>query len=285
MKILFMGSAAGEGIPAPFCPCPACEYARKTGGKELRTRTGALIDGTLKIDYCMDTFSQALRYGLSFAELHSILVTHSHGDHLMTCDLSRNPTNAHLPEDAPVLTIYGNAAVGRVVEEVLSDEIAFRPVTAFRPIQVEGYRVTPLEAVHCTSNRPGAAWPVMFDGVSYNRSEETLIYLIEKDGKSLLYAHDTDELTPDNLAYLAGKKLDLVSLDCTNGGGHYDYVGHMGADDNLKVRERMLANGAADAHTVFVANHFSHNGIRPYEEMQRLMPGFVIAYDGLEIEI
>ena len=42
----------------------------------------------------------------------------------------------------------------------------------------------------------------------------------------------------------------------------------MGAQDHLRMREKLLANGAADEHTIFVANHFSHNGLVPHEELR-----------------
>ncbi len=84
--------------------------------------------------------------------------------------------------------------------------------------------------------------------------------------------------------YLAGKKIDLISLDCTNGVIQAEYIGHMGAADNLRMREKLLACGAADAHTIFVANHFSHNGAAPMAELQKQLPGFIVAYDGMEIE-
>ena len=49
MEILFLGTAAAEGTPAVFCDCKMCRYAREKGGKEIRSRSGALIDGKLKI--------------------------------------------------------------------------------------------------------------------------------------------------------------------------------------------------------------------------------------------
>ena len=45
-----------------------------------------------------------------------------------------------------------------------------------------------------------------------------------------------------------------------------------------------MQNGAADEHTIFVANHFSHNGLLPYEELEKLVPGFIVSYDGLILE-
>ncbi len=33
MKLKYLGTAAAEGIPALFCRCEMCAYARKAGGK------------------------------------------------------------------------------------------------------------------------------------------------------------------------------------------------------------------------------------------------------------
>ena len=183
------------------------------------------------------------------------------------------------------MTIYGNEAVGRVVAPFESRYIGFKRMVPFETVQIEDYAVTALEAVHCISSGAGAGWPVVFENRAYMRAEEALFYLIEKDGKSLLYAHDTDEFTPADMEFLAGRKIDLISMDCTNGVLQANYVGHMGCADNLRMRDKLLKCGAADMHTVFVANHFSHNGLVPIEELERRLPGFIIAWDGLTVEI
>lgn len=285
MKIRFLGTAAAEGIPALFCKCPRCEYARKVKGREIRTRSGAIIDGVLKLDFGPDSYRHMLDNDLNYADVHSVLITHSHEDHLLPTEFAfRKDGFAHLPENDPPMVVYGNAKVGAMVAEHPCDEVKFAEMRPFETVNLEGYTVSALQAVHCrTSN--AETFPVTFEGETIYRSEDALFYLIEKDGKSILYAHDTDEFTPEDMEFLKGKKIDLISLDCTNGGYQADYVGHMGGADNLRMRDKLLAIGAADENTIFVANHFSHNGVGPMEQLQALMPGFVISYDGLEIEI
>lgn len=39
MKIHFLGTAASEGIPNPFCRCAHCQQARILKGKDLRTHS------------------------------------------------------------------------------------------------------------------------------------------------------------------------------------------------------------------------------------------------------
>jgi len=59
----------------------------------------------------------------------------------------------------------------------------------------------------------------------------------------------------------------------------------MGITENLEMRRRLIENGTADENTVFVANHFSHNGLVSHEEMQKRLPGFVVSYDGLTLRV
>ena len=285
MELLFMGTAAAEGAPALFCECEHCKFARKHGGREIRSREGALLDGVLKLDFGPDSFRQMLDNNIDYTHLRELLVTHAHEDHFAVSDIAyRRRGFGQIRDGVPPLTVYGNERVGAMMEQHLSDRLAYRRVKAFESMEIEGYTVTPLEAVHCISTAPDAGWKVIFECREYLRSEETFIYLIEKDGVSLLYAHDTDELTPADMEFLAGRKLDLVTMDCTNGVLDANYVGHMGINDNLRMREKLLKSGAADDKTVFVANHFSHNGLAAYEELERRLPGFIVAYDGLRVQ-
>ena len=285
MRLTYLGTAAAEAAPALFCRCEHCLYARKVMGREIRTRSGAILDGVIKLDFGPDSYMQELKYGLDYSRVHSLLITHSHEDHFDLSEvLCRREVCAHLPEGEPPMTVYGNAKVGEMLRGRMGDMLAFRRLTTFETVDVEGYQVTPLQAVHCV-NRDGGEYPVAYRGKTLFRWEEAFIYLIEKDGQRLLYAHDTDELTEDNIAFLREKRLDLVSLDCTNGYLEVEYVGHMGAQDDLNMRARLMDAGAADENTVFVANHFSHNGLKPFAVMEEMLPGFRVAYDGMTVEV
>ena len=284
MKIRFLGTAAAEGVPSLFCTCKMCAYARKAGGREIRSRAGSLIDDVLKLDFGPDSFMQMINNHLDYMPMKSFLITHSHGDHIAVDDLLyRRPGFAEIPQGYPPLTIYGNAAVGRKIQDICWDGLRFQLVEPYVPFDVEGYTVTALDAVHCLDDS-AKEFPCEYRGKTLYRSERALIYLIEKDGKSLLYAHDTDEFDPRVLEAVKGKKLDLITMDGNNGSWNPEWVGHMGVKKNLRMREKLLECGVADAHTIFVSNHFSHNGLVPYEDLEKLLPGFLVSYDSMEIE-
>lgn len=50
MKLTYFGTAAAEGWPGIFCHCVYCERAKQLGGKNIRTRSQALLDDTLLFD-------------------------------------------------------------------------------------------------------------------------------------------------------------------------------------------------------------------------------------------
>lgn len=267
MKLTYLGTAAAEGVPAVFCPCPSCVFARKTGGKEIRTRSGAMVDDAIKIDFPPDAYMQSLRFGLDFSKLHHILITHTHRDHLCPpeFDNCRRPY-AQKEDGAEPITVYGNDKGRRMLRTYLKKgDLEYKTLKLYETYDIAGYSVSPLKAIHA------------FDQVA-------MFYLIEKDGKSILYAHDTDEFTDEHLEFLKGRRLSIVSMDCTNGVLDADYVGHMGINDNLRMREKLLNLGCADESTIFVANHFSHNGVVPYGEMEARLGSIRVSYDGMTVE-
>ncbi|NLL16724.1 MAG: hypothetical protein GX264_05995, partial [Clostridiales bacterium] len=52
------------------------------------------------------------------------------------------------------------------------------------------------------------------------------------------------------------------------------------------VRNRLLELGCADESTIFCMHHFSHNGRLIYDELVPIAKekGFIVSYDGLEVE-
>ncbi|MDF7638317.1 hypothetical protein PT285_02565 [Lactobacillus sp. ESL0791] len=86
--------------------------------------------------------------------------------------------------------------------------------------------------------------------------------------------------------YLKSEKLkfSLVSMDCTVQVRPTIKV-HMNWFEDLKFKSELIENKLADEKTIFVANHFSHNGGKTYQEMSELSSRYqiVTSYDGLEL--
>ena len=276
MIFQFLGTAAAEGIPALFCQCEVCKEARSKGGRHIRTRSQALIDGELLIDFNADSYPHFLRYGIDGSSIRHCIITHNHSDHFYPEDLvMRLPDYANLDQES-TLTVYGSDLVGKAMNKALYEDrdfhrLDFKKLKAYECAQVGSFAVTPLTAIHGPHTGP-------------------LIYLIEKDGKSVLYAHDTHFFHESVWKFFEEhpRHLDLISLDCTSANvPEMTYIGHMNLNDNIKVKERLIQLGCADEQSIFVCNHFSHNGLDvSYDTFQALAAekGFLTSYDGMTLE-
>lgn len=121
MKLKYLGTAAAEGWPALFCHCEACKKARKLGGKNIRTRSQAIVDNRLLIDFCADTYMHVLQQGLPLEDIHHVIMTHSHNDHLYVSDLI-NVGEPYAHGVTEPLTLYGSEAVGEKIQLILKLE-------------------------------------------------------------------------------------------------------------------------------------------------------------------
>lgn len=273
MKLTYFGTAAYEGFPAIGCECDACKRARISGGKNLRSRTQALVNDDLLLDFPADSVWHFMQYNIDYGKIKACLVSHAHSDHLYASDIEAfGKYYCHNERKEPLHFYAGEAGYRQILPRTSPEHVRGRAdavlVKPFEKFTVGGYEILPLEASHDPASSP-------------------LIYRIEKEGKSLLFGHDTgvfSERTWEELQK-AGQ-LDLVSLDATCESGQKHSYRHLAFDTAVEVMEEMQRRGIADEKTVRIANHFSHNCKRTYDEM---LPygekyGVVISYDGLEIE-
>lgn len=273
MKLKYLGTAAAEGYPGIFCNCYYCQEAKKLGGKNIRTRSQCIIDDHLLIDFPADSYSHMLQHHIDLPNIHSILITHTHQDHLYLEDLGlRCEGFSHLINSK--LTLYGNDSLkskfcklynNTSTDTHLSGTLDCTELTEFTPVLIENYLITPLLANH-------------------DVNEKCYLYLIEKDNKILLYGNDTGWLPEATWHYLSGKKIDCLSLDCT----HMKYKegsNHMGFPDIIQLMKQLEDLDCIKPDTQKVLTHFSHNGHLLHEEMEALsLPyGVQVAYDGLEV--
>ena len=277
MEIQYLGTAAAEGWPALFCDCELCRKARMLGGKDFRTRTQAIIDGRLLIDFPPDTYTHALKYGLRLGEIQHLLITHSHMDHFFPVELIHR--HEHFGHHARgMLHVYGNEAVEKAFYEAvlidrfkvhpLDESVKFVRLKPFEDFTVEGYHIVPLPADH-------------------DKRETCLIYMIEKEGKSLLYGHDTGlNLSQETWDFIHSHYFHLISMDATMGKKSSDGY-HMGLPDAIRFAADLETHGCIDKHTVKVINHFSHNGEMLHADLEAFAEEheMIAAYDGMKIKL
>ncbi len=278
MKIQYLGTAAAEGWPAVFCHCPVCEEARRRGGRDIRTRSQALVNDDLLIDFPPDTYWHSIAHGVDLSAIRCQLLTHSHMDHMFPQEfVLRGGCYAHdmRVNDLDIIgTQYTKNTFDKISSEEMESGIAalqhWRIAEPYVTIESAGYRITALPAKHMLGK--GA-----------------VNYLIQRDGKALLYLHDTGIPYDEVFEFLAhkGTHLDLVSLDCTSGPREEgEQGGHMGIPDGRKVKGRLEDAGISTDQTTYVINHFSHNCKMLYDDLceEVRKDGFLVSFDGRVVE-
>jgi len=273
MRILFLGTAAAEGWPALFCRCDDCRRARELGGKNIHTRTSLQLGERYKVDFPPDSYLQMLKYGLSFARLEHLFITHSHQDHLYTMDLGMRASPFSL---TPLkrLYVYGNRAVHREITQKVRDldkcGLIVKVLEPFESLRAGELEVTPIPASH-------------------DPKEVCLNYIFKFHGRTVLQGFDTGWYPERTWERLADHSFDVVIMDCTNGGVEKDIhpQGHLGVRSLIEVKRRMEKMGVLAPDCRFIATHFSHGGGLLHHELEdRLIPwGIEVAYDGMEVDL
>ena len=281
MRAQFLGTAASEGYPDPFCDCANCQRARELGGSNLRKRCALLIDDELLIDLGPDLLAASQRHNIPLTRLRYCLQTHEHQDHLHTdFFLARSPyCGVH---DAPPLDFYGTEGAlaqirgdlphfARLGEDEASARLrlTLHPIAPFQTLAVGPYRVSTLLAAHDPTLVP-------------------LLYVVECDGCALFYATDTGPLPEATWAALRAwdGRLDAVIMDHTfgyNAASASHLNGEQFRAEIAQLRDHNLL--ADDAH--IYATHLAHHSNLPHETLvaEAAAHGYLVAHDGLAIAI
>lgn len=274
MKIKYLGTAAYEAIPAPFCDCETCRKARELKGKNIRSRSQAMVNDDLLLDFPADTLWHVLAQGIDLSNTDTCLITHSHSDHLYTADIpTLMPPFGHGRKQK--LNFYsgksGFEAIQSKIEQTsgLSKYATVSLVEKNTSFKTGRYEVTAIEANHATDTSP-------------------VFYAIKAEGKNMLYMHDSGlNLTSEAWETLKRcGRFDFISLDATAAFllGFRD--GHLGFETDLEFLEKLKELSLADEKTIVCVNHFSHNGKAIHEDMAAEMDkyGILVSYDGMEVE-
>lgn len=272
MKLTYLGTAAAEGFPAVFCNCAYCNEARRLGGKNIRTRSQALINDDLLLDFPSDTYSHFLQNGILGDRIQYLFITHSHMDHLYPHELLMRHGAYARKVIVPQLQIFcTQGAYNKLLATVKEPEgTAVTLIKPYEKVTVGDYEIIPLPARH-------------------NEGDEAVFYVIKAE-KTILYAHDTGYFYEEVLDYLEkeGLYFDFISLDCTNVDIPIKDTGsHMGVENIERLLEKLTQIGAINEKTVKYINHFSHNAnpLQHVLEDRVKDMGLQVSYDGLQVNL
>lgn len=261
MKVQYLGTAAAEAVPGLFCECEFCEEARRRGEAELRLRSGTVINDRILIDFPPDVYESCRRHNVDLKSVTDVVITHNHEDHLCVPELCyRSAPGFCIRNSDEKLRIWGTEAVRREINSYRCSNTIwscceFHEIRFYERFEVSGVTFTALPANHMQGEPEDGGKPVP------TSPDTPCNYMLEQDGKRLLYLHDTGIPFDEVFDFLKGIRMDAVSLDCTCVELRCRFH-HMGILEDAEVAARLKEQGSADDETRFFANHYSHNGLR-----------------------
>ena len=119
---------------------------------------------------------------------------------------------------------------------------------------------------------------------AHEGTEEAMLFSIKSEKSRLFLGNDTGWLSDSTWDYLRGTHHDTFILDCTCGLVD-EKCGHLGAAAFLEMRKELLRIGAVNKKTVFIANHFSHNGRMLHCDLEEYFAphGILVGFDGMTV--
>lgn len=263
MDVRLLGTGGADGIPGLYSSNHVSRHARAHGGKNVRTRSAALVDGHIKIDLPPDTICQLQRDGLDANDWSALVFTHSHEDHFAVSEIqyALYPFTdlEHLP-----FSIYGNGKIGEAIEHRYPDwPIHFVQLCKFDQADHAEYTITPIPAHH-------------------DEAEDCFNLLFHRNGKKLLYATDTGIWSEETFGYMKGLALNCLVIECTQGLMASDYKGHLNVEDLAFVLQRLRDSKAIVPNTKIVTTHHAHTGGASHRQLEEVLAplGAEPGYDG-----
>ena len=271
MRVFFLGTGAAEGFPALFSKTPINQEARRRGGKNLRLRSGILVDETIRVDLCPDALAQVHKYPqLDLSGIEQLLFTHTHDDHFAVRELQYLSQN-FAPDRQKALEIGGSQQAleklcGEISHFFEEPPLRLRTLEPFIEVAVGHLWVTPLVANH------------KIDELCFN-----YLFRDSVSDKRLLYASDTGWYAPETWEFLEDIALDAAIIECGRGISQSTYEGHLTLEQCIAFKEKLALKPSAPVYLT----HICHTGLLLHEEMSELCAphGISVAYDGLELSL
>ena len=199
MKITFLGTGTSHGVPVIACDCAVC---KSSDSHDKRTRSSAYIQTEdnkhILIDIGPDFRTQALREDIR--EIDTVLLTHSHADHLFgiddlrnfSCIMSKKPENPQNEKyDRPPIPIYTNHSAAEHLKHCFGylfsekaeggghAKISLHEISSTEPFTIGNTKITPVPMMH--------------------GSLETTGWVLTENKKSVAYLTDCNFISDDSI--------------------------------------------------------------------------------------
>ncbi|MBO4858280.1 MAG: MBL fold metallo-hydrolase [Treponema sp.] len=296
MKLLFLGTGTSHGVPVIGCNCDVC---KSSDPHDKRFRCSAYVttasDKNILIDIGPDFRSQALAYNIS--RVDTLLLTHSHADHLhgiddlriFSCDLSESDLkNKKLkPEskrkyDAPPIPIYTNKNTIKDIEKRF--DYFFRHcreggghakvelINAKSQFETCGITVTPIPMLH--------------------GHLETVGWLLTENRKSIAYLTDCSFISDESIQIIK-ENCGILEHLVIDGLRIEDHSTHFSFMQALEAAEKI---GAKHVWLTHITHSTSHRKVilyiddvletfpEKFKNLNNIAESVQPAYDGLVLE-
>ncbi len=252
MKAIILGSGTSTGVPMVGCSCRVC---RSRDRRDHRTRTSLLIRGdrgeNILIDTSTDLRHQMIRHRID--EIHAVLYTHSHADHVNGIDDLRGFHYIH----KRLVPCYGSVETIRHLQATFPyifkglERPGYAPLLEAQVMGPDfdlfGCRITPVPLLH---------GPIGSTGYRIN---------------DLAYLTDCSAIPDSSSPLLQG--IDTLIIDALRYSPH---PGHFNITGALEVIQRLNPRRAILTHLTHEVSH---------RDSARLPPGVELAYDGMQLII
>ncbi|MGM9622437.1 MAG: MBL fold metallo-hydrolase [Butyricicoccus porcorum] len=277
MRITYLGTGGGAGIPELFCCCEICQNARTVQGRELRSRSLALINDDLCIDLPCDARNSMLAHHVDPRKLKYFLVTHNHYDHFMPDNFINRPANVQQME------LYISSGSGKAFADRCA-KLEVRPSNGLRPINIPQIRfLSPFETAQI------GRYTVTALPANHDKAVESLNYIISDGESSILWLHDTGVLLDETWLYLKEHKtvFDFISMDCTFPRGTNSKAEHMDMQQCKELADTLWNMGYIRDRSLVYLSHIGHNVNVTHQNLmiEASNSNLRVAYDGMQVSI
>ena len=239
----------------------------KIGEPGIRGSAGTLLNGNILFDYGTTGRENLSRFGISPDCIEVLLFTHSHSDHFSVKNVKallaerKNSNPLHICGDAVVINALAGCA-----------DCCLHLLEPGEKFQYGDFTFTALLANHMIEAHP---------------EEKTLHYLVETQGKTLLYATDGAGFTKPEWLIIREHHLDLIIIDATMAAsGDWRIFEHNDLETIWHVRQTLRAEKIIDDRSRVVLTHLARtlwpDDAATIDRLARSY-GFEAAYDGMDI--
>jgi phosphoribosyl 1,2-cyclic phosphodiesterase len=266
--------SSDKGIAVRFLGTGAADWNGKDERGEHRRWSSILVDGHILIDFT-PTNLEMLPDDCHPA---TVFYTHSHGDHCHPATaIKAGVKRVYLSQTWYDIAKADFQRAAKAVQVAMPEII---PLYVGQAVSIGDLTITPLPASHATAYT----------------FEQTLIYLLEKDGARLIYATDTGGI-PAVAARLAGidvhdsagKPITALIMEATMGMAHDDdfriftHTSVGGVERIVRVLQKTKRYTPPAGQPVYLT-HMARTMHPTQKELDATLPApLAAAYDGLEV--